>query len=103
MSPTEVTTTGDREIVEMLVNLKPGSHETVTWPASVIADPAKVEGVSSRVAKRPRNRSIIACHGPKGQVLCTSMVDASWQTRLHRLNCWFLGRANGPAPATLGL
>ncbi len=44
MSPNEVRSLRDREIVELLVNLRP-SDEAVAWLSSVITDPVKVAGV----------------------------------------------------------
>lgn len=44
MTPSEIRSMPDREILEMLVNLK-ASDEAVAWLASVIADDAAFEGV----------------------------------------------------------
>lgn len=44
MTPQDVRALPDREIVELLVNLKP-ADEAVAWIASVIADDAAYEGV----------------------------------------------------------
>lgn len=45
MSPTEVRSLTDNQIVELLVNLRPGD-ECVAWLASVIASPVLTEGVA---------------------------------------------------------
>lgn len=44
MTPTEVRSMSDHQIVEMLVSLKP-SDQAVAWLASVITDDAAFEGV----------------------------------------------------------
>lgn len=46
MSPNEVRTLSNVQILEMLVSIRPGADEAVSWLASVIADPAMVEGVN---------------------------------------------------------
>ncbi len=45
MSPAEVRQMADKEIVEMLVSLRPGD-EAVAWLASVVSSPVMVEGVN---------------------------------------------------------
>lgn len=45
MSPSDVVSMRDNEIVEMLVSLRP-SDQAVAWLASVIADPVMAAGVS---------------------------------------------------------
>lgn len=45
MSPNEVRSLNNQQIVEMLVSLRPGADEAVSWLAAVIADPVMVEGV----------------------------------------------------------
>lgn len=45
MTPAEVQTMPDHEIVELLVSLRP-SDPSVAWLASIIASPAKIAGVN---------------------------------------------------------
>jgi hypothetical protein len=45
MSPNEVRSLTNVEILGMLVSLRPGADEAVSWLASVIADPVMVAGV----------------------------------------------------------
>jgi len=46
MSPNEVRSLTNVQILEMLVSLRPGADEAVSWLASVISDPVMVEGVN---------------------------------------------------------
>lgn len=76
MSPNEVSSLTNVEILEMLVSLRPGADEAVSWLAGVIADPVMVEGVKelSRryTADKEGNASL-----PRARSAGTVLIDGA--------------------------
>ena len=86
MTPSEVRTMSDTDIVELLVSLKP-SDQAVAWLAAVISDPAKIAGVNELSRRYVANRSG-RCVLPRAKSAGTVLIDGAkfkslmWRHRL---------------------
>jgi len=86
MTPAEVRTMPDHEIVELLVSLKP-SDPSVAWLASIIADPTKLAGVNELSRRYAVNRD--GRHAlPRAKAATSIWIDGSkfkalmWRNRV---------------------
>lgn len=86
MSPAEIRTMSDSDIVEMLVSLGPSDH-AVAWLASVIADPTKVAGVAE-LSRRYSAKRDGRCALPRAKSAGSVSIDGAklkavlWRHRL---------------------
>lgn len=87
MSPNEVRTLTNVQILEMLVSLRPNADEAVSWLASVIADPVMAEGVkelSRRYAGHREGKSALPRARSAGSLLIdgAKFKDLMWRHRI---------------------
>lgn len=85
MSPNEVKNLTNVQILELLVSLRPGSDEAVSWLASIIADPLMAEGVkelSRRYAGRREGKSVL----PRARSAGSLLIDGAKFKHLMWLN-----------------
>lgn len=75
MTPADVGTIPDSEIVEMLVSLAP-ADESVAWLAAVIADPVKLAGVSELSRRYVADRHG-QCSLPRAKSAGTVLIDGA--------------------------
>lgn len=78
MSPSDVRSLDDRQIVEMLVSLKP-ADEAVAWLAAVISDDASFEGVRElrrRFARSTAEASVPTTKSGQHKNANTVAIDA---------------------------
>ena len=86
MTPSEVRTMSDTDIVELLISLKP-SDQAVAWLASVIADPTKVAAVNE-LSHRYAVKSAGGRALPRAKSAGTVLIDGAkfkslmWRHRL---------------------
>lgn len=105
MSPAEVRSLSDKQIVEMLVSLKP-SDQAVAWLASVISDPSKVAGVSELSRRYVAKSSGRRVH-PRAKSAGSVLIDGAkfkslmWKYRLPLTTVGpMVGKSSGYASVT---
>lgn len=73
MTPAEVRTMKDNQIVELLVNFHPSS-DAVAWLASVIADPSRAAGVAE-LSRRYAAKESGRCSLPRARSAYSVWID----------------------------